>query len=636
MADRGGVVNVIIKARDVASSVVGRFRRNLAGISRTAKDVAKGIVTWTAALVAATFALEKLAERGSKIIAVKRTFAKVTEDEAEALERLREASAGTIDDFALMSLHNQALALGSAKTTEEFAKQIEITRTLGRAQGIEATEALQKFTVGMARLSKLRLDDLGITLTQAEADQRYAELIGKSAAALTESEKKIAFRNEAMRQAEILVERLGTGELKGAEAADRFGTSLRNLRDRLAEVAAESPIVAGFFDQLTGIASDIIDLIGGEAETLIGGMGQLGRLMGDALAGGINQALAIAAMTLPGQLSAISAFFQANADLSLENIEASRQALANFAEAARIEAQARRDARKPAGGGAGGGVGGGGAGDVTGGIFSGFAGTDRELRELLRRLTETRNALREATLDASLATTEEAAKKAKEEVMELEMALASLEMLAARFGGEGVISGRVMRLPGIIGDPRALENERVARLQAFRGREVTLSRESQSSLIRQREKTRESVEANQEEMEKAARGMERAQAVTVSAMFGIAQAAIAGTDQVARSVVSMITQILQATTESSVLGAFIGGIGGLVGLAFGGGESVPVRVDDYGSRALDQMREVGGPLRITTIIEQDGVEVERIERELINRSARDETVRFGATIGMGS
>ena len=44
MAERGGVVSVIIKARDLASSVVGRFRRNLSSISRTARDVTRAIV----------------------------------------------------------------------------------------------------------------------------------------------------------------------------------------------------------------------------------------------------------------------------------------------------------------------------------------------------------------------------------------------------------------------------------------------------------------------------------------------------------------------------------------------------------------------------------------------------------------
>ncbi len=179
---RGNVVEVIIKAKDIASSVVGRFRRTLRGITRTAKDVARGIAALTAATAALVLGLTKVGERGSKVIAVKRTFAKITGDEVAALRRLREASRNTIEDFQLMALLNQALALGSAKTTEEFARQVNISRILGRAQGIEATEALQKLTVGLARMSRLRLDDLGIVLNQAEADERYGPaILGTSA-----------------------------------------------------------------------------------------------------------------------------------------------------------------------------------------------------------------------------------------------------------------------------------------------------------------------------------------------------------------------------------------------------------------------------------------------------------------------
>lgn len=632
MPDRGGVVSVIIKARDIASSKIGRFRRNLSAISRTAKDVTRAILMWTAAMAAAIVGLEKLAERGSKIIAVKRTFAKTTENETEALENLRKAAAGTIADFDLMALQNTAIALGSAKTTEEFAKQVDITRILARAQGITATEGLQKFTVGMARLSKLRLDDLGITLTQAEADERYAAILGKSASELDENEKKIAFRNEAMRQAELLVVKLGTGELKGAEAADRFGTAMKNLRDRFAETAAQSPLLTKMFDSFTTFATDLVDIIGGETDTVAQGMNAIGRMLGNALALGFNQALS-ASLVGPGPFfAAFRALAQDNIKIAEEGLRANREALASLARLAKaeVEVRARRRKEDEAGGGAGGGLGGGEGGAPGMAVaFPGFAGSVRELRALVDRIRTVRAELQDARLEAALAPTEEAAIKAREEVEKLEQAFASLEALAVRFGGEGVAALRFQAIPALTG---ALGRQTRPRFEAFRTAQVSLSEGAQAQMLSPAE-ARERLE----QMEAATDAMKTAQAVTVSAMFGMAQAAVRGSDQVARSVISMVTQILRTLTDNTLLGAVIGGVGGLLGAAFGRRDAIPVRVDNYGSRALDQMREVGGgPTKIITIIEQGGIEIERIERELIDRQSRDEVVRFGSVTGMGS
>lgn len=693
MADRGGVVNVIIKARDLASSVVGRFRRNLASISRTARDVTRAVVAWTVAIVAATVGLQKLAERGSKLIAVKRAFAKLTREETDALEGLREAASGTIADFDLMSLHNQALALGSAKTSAEFAKQIEITRILGRAQGIEATDALQKFTVGMARLSRLRLDDLGITLKQVEASERYAAQIGKSADELDETEKKIAFRTEAMRQAEILVERLSTGEMRGAEASNRFGIAIKNLGDRLAEVAAEAPLVTEFFDRLTTIATDIVDIIGGDTGLLIDGMKTLGRIMGDAMAVGINEVLASAYSGGGWADRLMRSFFQRNADLARENLAANQEALAAIGRAARAESGAREvrgsaagqavilrqrreeiallerrqqilveslqldpmheqnrallaetsrkiqelerlveTARRlrveePTSPGADAGEGGPGA------FFGDFSGTRRELRALFESFLETRTALREARLESAIAPTEEAAEKAREEVEKLEEAFRGLKRMVDELGGPGVLAGQLLQLPALAGaPPGGISRARFTRLPSSFGEPLELSAAAQAGMLSPAQ-----LKERERELLRAQDRMKTAEAVTVSAMFGMAQAAISGSEQVASSVVSMITQILQSLSGGGVFGAIIGGVGGLIGAAFGRRDPVPVQVHDYGSRAIDQMREVGGgPTRITTIIEQGGVEIERIERELLDRQSRDETVRFGATIGMGS
>ena len=173
MAGERSTVEVWIRARDLTAKVFGKFRRRLKNVAASVRSAARGLVTMTVAVGALLVGMTKLAQQGSKFLAVQRNFAKITDDQTQALESLRRATRGTVSDMQLMTSHNQALALGAAASTEEFAKMAEQARVLGRAQGIDAATALEKYTVGLARQSRLRLDDLGIVLSQTLAETNY-------------------------------------------------------------------------------------------------------------------------------------------------------------------------------------------------------------------------------------------------------------------------------------------------------------------------------------------------------------------------------------------------------------------------------------------------------------------------------
>lgn len=580
MADGKRTVEVVIKAKDVASKAIGQFRRRLRVLTNAFKDVTRGAVAFTAAAAGMVFGLTKLSQEGAKVVGVKRTFARITRDEVAALRELRKAADGTISDMQLMAFHNQAIALGAAETTEQFARMVDVSKALGRAQGIDALKALESLTTGVGRQSRQFLDNLGIIVDADEANQRYADTLKRQASTLTESERKIAFRNEALRQAEELVGRLTGEELAGAEAADRFATMMGNVRDRLSEVVAESPLVATFFEELTGLMGDLVEIIGGDASDLVDGMKILGRMAGNAFVVGVNEAFAAlpentafdrfflkllpprAREFLEG-LNLQQRFFGSGAAEGRANLATARQELEVLAG----RTAGRRGRRGGGGRGAGGGVGGGGGGG--GGAFPGVPG----------------------------------------------------------FGP----------IPGFAG-VEAAQNLQSARSRG-RGAPITpfedlhLSPRGAASFL--------AAEEERRRLEQASEGMKRARDVTVASMFGMAEAAIRGGQQVEVSVVNMITGILQSVSGGGILGTIIGGVGGLIGAAFARSrrDPVPVRLDDLSSTAAQKMRDAsGGPTRITTIIEQGGVEVERIEKELRDRTARDEVVRFGTggSVGMGS
>lgn len=775
-------ISVVIRARDLTARVFRSFRARITSVVNVAKTVARSMVAMGAAIGGVIFGLQRLGKRGAEVIGVQRTFIKLTNDQAGALEGLREAAAGTISDMELMTSHNQALALGAAKTTEEFGSMIRSARLLGRAQGIDAAQALEKFTVGLARQSRLRLDDLGIQITQAEANERYAASLGRTADSLDEAERSEAFRVVALQKAEELVGRLTAGGLEGAAAADRMAAAWKNLRDRLATVVAESPLIAEWFDQITSLVGDTVAIMAGDADTFKDGMRALGGIAGNAFSvayleavakifAGIDKAIFA---ILPGDLGdewitvfgSIGEGLRGYADEARDAAGAWREALAAAGRAAEARAKqlrmereaARRKAREAAGlppeepetkktepapfvp-----------VGDIR--------GTDTELRALLARIREIRRELADARDVVLFASTEDDAEKAEQRVNALEGQLASLVRAADRFGGEFGVAIRtgtdehISHLLGQIADTRRemAELEDVAAFEGI-GRDALMASDELRAVRDQADETRSRLGLIQdagdgiggliltapfealgdqaddardrirdlqarladlqrqadefggeielairvapipglqdalaklptgvfpgargapsfqdiappdetekekrdrllpfgedlglsqaglasvqfrERMEESAAAMDEAGNVVAAAMFGAAEAAVYGSNQIEASIVRMVSNIIaNLPGVGGLFGTIIGGVGGLLGALLSNNDRrpVPVRVNDYGSDALRKMKDSRGPIHITTVIEQGGVEIERIERELYDRANRDEVVRFG-------
>jgi hypothetical protein len=411
----------------------------------------------------------------------------------------------------------------------------------------------------MARLSKLRLDDLGIQVEQEKANERLATQLGRQVSSLTEAEKATAFRNEAMRQLVALSEDLAGKENVGAEAADRFATAITNAKNSIAELVAESPQVAAFFDGLTSLVTDMVAVITGDSELLFDAMKTLGRMAGDAFSIGVNEG--IEAFIDKGNFFGrwVAGMFGGNADVGRANLAANREALAAIARAASASAAAR-------------GVGGGAAPSTIGRMPGGLGPVD--------------------------------------------------------------VSG----LPGITG-PAAPGFSFAVDLQSAaqrRGRAAFLQRQADEAggiRLAGGLGLTTGVGGVDEKVEEASSAFEDAGQIVAGTMFGMAQAAIHGTENVAAAVTGMITQILSSLPGvGGLLGTVIGGVGGLLTAAFTRRDPVPIRVAEYDSRALDQLERTQKPPNVTSILQlPDGtlLSIEQAERELSDRANRDETIRYG-------
>lgn len=284
-------VDVIIRGKDFTRRAFTGLRRRMRRLRRSAADLARSIAKIGAVVGGAITGLGLLADRGRKVANVQRTFARLTGDQEAAIQKLRKASRGLIDDFELMAGHNQALALGSAKNVDQFAEMIEVSLALADAQGIEASRAVESLNTGIARQSVRWLDNLGIMVSVADANRRYAAALNKTVEQLTDAEKREAFRIAAMDAARRLVSELSTETDVGTEAFARMKTTLFNVRDEFAKLVAKSPRVAEFFGtveqavvdlrrQLPGLIDQLFRLGRAAVDLVMPGTALSGQLVG--------------------------------------------------------------------------------------------------------------------------------------------------------------------------------------------------------------------------------------------------------------------------------------------------------------------------------------------------------------------
>ena len=182
--------------------VVGTLLRNLVALGGP-------VGTATAALAILKFGLDKFnasidetAQTAGKLEGLKTGFETLQRSIGQAplasINRLREATQGLISDTDLYQRANQAVLLGVP--TETFNQAAAAAVKLGRAMGIDASFGLESLSLGLGRQSRLYLDNLGIVVSAEEAYRNFGLTVGKSAADLSDAEKKAAFFAEALKK----------------------------------------------------------------------------------------------------------------------------------------------------------------------------------------------------------------------------------------------------------------------------------------------------------------------------------------------------------------------------------------------------------------------------------------------------
>ena len=176
--------------------------------------------------------LIKFAKEAAKVEAMARgfnTLTGATEDSSLALEKLKEATNGTMSEFDLFQQANNAMILGVSKNSDEMAEMFDIAQRLGRVLGKDTKTSIESLVTGIGRQSRLMLDNIGIITKVDDANKAYARTLKKNVSELTDSEKKQAFLNATMEAAREKVALLGAEVETTQDKMDSFDAAMSDL-----------------------------------------------------------------------------------------------------------------------------------------------------------------------------------------------------------------------------------------------------------------------------------------------------------------------------------------------------------------------------------------------------------------------
>ena len=120
---------------------------------------------------------------------------------------MQKMSGMTIDSLSIMESASKAALLGIP--IERLGELMQVARASATALGTDVGTMFNDLATGIGRQSKMILDNLGINISAEKAYQEYAETLGKTAAQLTEAERKQGFLNAVLKDGERIMKMVG-------------------------------------------------------------------------------------------------------------------------------------------------------------------------------------------------------------------------------------------------------------------------------------------------------------------------------------------------------------------------------------------------------------------------------------------
>lgn len=202
-------------------------------------------------VVTTTLEMAKLA---GNVEGVERAFKRAFPNEINLLNRLREATHGTVTDFELMQRTLQATNLGVA--VEQLPILFEFAAARAQQTGESVDYLVDSIVRGIGRKSILVLDNLGLSATRLREQFNGASLASQSVADVTRGVAAIA---------KVELEKMGGYAETSATKVDQLTSSWQELKIELSKKIESG----GFIDFLNQSVDGLKALIKGTRETQI-------------------------------------------------------------------------------------------------------------------------------------------------------------------------------------------------------------------------------------------------------------------------------------------------------------------------------------------------------------------------------
>jgi len=201
----------------------------MAGKLAASVTLATGAV---AGLATASGALAiKLAADAAPLEGIEAAFQGITSGGDDMLRMLREQSAGMISDRELMRSYNQAAQLVSKTFADQLPDAMRYLGKVAAATGQDMDYLMGSLVTGVGRLSPMILDNLSIQVSLAEANEKYAKQIGKTADELTKEERQIALTNQVMEKLAANTAKMPDVTGTATQGLGALGATMKNIKE---------------------------------------------------------------------------------------------------------------------------------------------------------------------------------------------------------------------------------------------------------------------------------------------------------------------------------------------------------------------------------------------------------------------
>jgi hypothetical protein len=231
--------------------------------------ISLGVGALSAAIVGFGATIVALGVSGSKIADVETGFDRLSgsaENAEEILKAMREGVRGTVNDLQLMTSANKLMSAGVTASAVDFGTMTAAANVLSR-RGLGDLETIMS-TIGRAeQTGRLqRLAYIGITGNMKIAEEQYANSLGTSFAALSQTQKVEAQRFALMQALNKVVADGGVQTLSFAQLVNQTSVAMANWVEELEKSIAKSPQVAAAF---VAIRDALVKAFGGDSDQML-------------------------------------------------------------------------------------------------------------------------------------------------------------------------------------------------------------------------------------------------------------------------------------------------------------------------------------------------------------------------------